>query len=263
MKKTYCLDINYILIFIFILVLLLYIICSYYIQNQCLNCNINDDDAKIQYYKQNELENKITNIQNKLENYENNPNNREPIINTINYPTAVINRDPKSLNALDRIYNPLKYPYKSPDFYDQGWYPNLELPFQVIGGGYRNTPTLGGTQIPIYNPPVPINISNKNIAPVYISTQGPQGQPQQIGTIYKINGNDNDYLPLFGRRLYPNDNKYDYYTMVGNFGTKVKVITKNKNYELGNNDVVFLKGKSDPYRVTIYETDFPQYIPYI
>ena len=44
--------------------------------------------------------------------------------------TITINR-PKKLNALDRVYNPLRYPYKSDYFYDQKWYPNLELPFQV------------------------------------------------------------------------------------------------------------------------------------
>jgi hypothetical protein len=111
-----------------------------------------------------------------------------------------------------------------------------------------------------YHVPVP---AAANIAPVNISTQGPIGQPQQIGTIYKINGNDNDYLPLFGRRKYPNDNRYEYYTIIGQFGTKIQVITKNRDYELGSNDVVFIKGRADPYRVTIYETDFPQYIPYI
>jgi len=254
MGKTYCFDRNYLLIFIFILILLIYIICTYYIQNNCVSCNIE------KYNEVNNINNKIQNIENKLENYQ---NNREPVINTITYPTAVINRDPKTLNALDRVYNPLRYPYKSADFYDQSWYPNLDLPFQVIGGGARNMPTLGGTQVPIYNPPVPINISNENIAPVNISTRGPLGQPQQVGTIYKIKGNDNDYLPLFGRSKYPNNNRYEYYTIIGQFGTKIPVITKNRGDELGSNDVVFIKGKADPYRVTIYETDFPQYIPYL
>ena len=51
--------------------------------------------------------------------------------------------------------------------------------------------------------------------------------------------------------------------MIGQFGTKVKIVTKDKNNELGSNDVVFIKGSSSPYRVTIYESDFPQYIPYV
>jgi len=235
MVKTYCFDKNYFLIFIFLIILIIliiYIFFCYYIQNNC-----------IQY-----------NITNNLENYQSD-NNSPPI--------PVINRDSKTLNSLDRIYNPLRYPYKSDYFYDQSWYPNLELPFQVLGCGSRNKPCLGGTQIPIYNPPTPIDISNRNIAPVYISTRGPLGQPQQVGILYKINGNDNDILPLFGRRKYPNDNIYDYYTLMGQYSVKVPVITKNKKDELGTNDVVFIKGIRSPYRVTIYKSDFPEYIPYV
>ena len=89
------------------------------------------------------------------------------------------------------------------------------------------------------------------------------GQPQQVGVLYKVNGDENDVLPLFGRRRYPNDNRYEYYTLMGRYGSKVKVITKNRNDEVGSNDVVFVKGSSEPYRVTIYENDSPQYIPYI
>jgi hypothetical protein len=241
-KGTYTIDKNYFLIaifaIIFAIILLLYIIFNNYIHNYinnyCISCNVEKEIS---------------------------PTIKETMEN-INYPTAVINKDPKTLNSLDRIYNPLRYPYKSDYFYEQGWYPNLELPFQVIGCGSRTTPCLGGTQVPIYNPPTQIDISNTNIAPVYISTKGPLGQPQQLGVLYKINGNDNDILPLFGRKKYPNDNRYEYYTIMGRFGSKMSIITKNKHDELGSNDVVFIKGRSDPYRVTIYESDFPSYIPY-
>jgi hypothetical protein len=261
MGKTFCFDRNLFLICIFVLILLLYIIISYYIQNKCIACNIeNDKNSNIINDKLKNIENNLHETSKKIENYQ---SNKETVVQNVNYPTATINRDPKTLNSMDRIYNPLRYPYKSDYFYDQSWYPNLELPFQVIGCGSRNTPCLGGTQVPIYNPPTPIDISNTNIAPVYISTRGPLGQPQQVGILYKINGNDNDILPLFGRRKYPNDNIYEYYTMIGQFGVKVPLVTRNKKDELGTNDIVFIKGKADPYRVTIYKTDFPEYIPYM
>jgi hypothetical protein len=253
MSKVIKFDKNYFIIGIFVLILVIYIIFSYYIQNQCMICNI-EKDNKIK-----NIEDNLEKTSKKLESYE----NSETIINNINYPSPIINRDPKTINSLDRVYNPLRYPYKSDYYYDQSWYPDLQLPFQVIGGGYRRTPTLGGTQVPIYNPPVSIDISNDNIAPINITTRGPLGMPQQVGVLYKINGNENDVLPLFGRRKYPNDTKYEYYTMMGRYGSKVNVITKNRNDELGSNDVVFIKGQSSPYRVTIYETDFPQYIPYM
>jgi hypothetical protein len=253
MSKVIKFDKNYFIIGIFVLILVIYIIFSYYIQNQCMICNI-EKDNKIK-----NIEDNLEKTSKKLESYE----NSETIINNINYPSPIINRDPKTINSLDRVYNPLRYPYKSDYYYDQSWYPDLQLPFQVIGGGYRRTPTLGGTQVPIYNPPVSIDISNDNISPINITTRGPLGMPQQVGVLYKINGNENDVLPLFGRRKYPNDTKYEYYTMMGRYGSKVNVITKNRNDELGSNDVVFIKGQSSPYRVTIYETDFPQYIPYM
>lgn len=251
MSKVIKFDKNYFIIGIFVLILVIYIIFSYYIQNQCMICNI-EKDNKIK-----NIEDNLEKTSKKLESYE----NSETIINNITSP--IINRDPKTINSLDRVYNSLRYPYKSDYYYDQSWYPDLQLPFQVIGGGYRRTPTLGGTQVPIYNPPVSIDISNNNIAPINITTRGPLGMPQQVGVLYKINGNENDVLPLFGRRKYPNDTKYEYYTMMGIYGSKVNVITKNRNDELGSNDVVFIKGQSSPYRVTIYETDFPQYIPYM
>jgi hypothetical protein len=264
MPKTFCFDRNYFLIFLFVIILIIliiYIIVSYYIQNNCIQCTIQKNkDTEIITNKIKNIENNLQETTKRIENYQ---SNKETVVNTINYPNAVIQRDPKTLNSLDRIYNPLKYPYKSDYFYDQSWYPNLELPFQVLGCGSRNTPCLGGTQVPIYNPPTPIDISNTNIAPVYISTRGPLGQPQQVGILYKINGNDNDILPLFGRRKYPNDNIYEYYTIMGQYGVKVPIVTKNKKDELGTNDVVFIKGNGSPYRVTIYKSDFPEYIPYM
>ena len=238
-------QIIYIILIIFIIILLGLILYFCITQHKCTIENKNN-------YEQNNNQSK--------EDYE---NNKKIIVSTINFPRANIQRDPKTLNSLDRIFNPLRYPYKSDDFYDRNWYPNLQLPFQVIGCGSRTQPCLGGTQVPIYNPPVPIDISDNNIAPVYISTRGPLGKPQQVGIIYKIKGNNNEVLPLYGRRKYPNDNKYEYYTQMGSFGVKVPVITRNKNDELGTNDVIFIKGMKDAYRVTIYESDMPQYIPYL
>ena len=266
MSKKIFFDRDYLIIFIFIFILIIYVGVSYYLQYTSIENSVEKEKENKQNSQNTILYDKIINLENslkktseKVEKYQNNANNKQ----VINYPTAVINRDPKELNALDRIYNPIRYPYKSDYFYDQNWYPNLELPFQVIGGGYRNTPTLGGTQIPIYNPPAPISIDNSSISPINITTRGPLGKPQQVGVLYKINGDDNDILPLFGRRRYPNDSRYEYYTLMGQYNVKMPVITKNKNDELGSNDVVFIKGRNIPYRVTIYETDFPQYIPYL
>lgn len=168
-------------------------------------------------------------------------------------------------NSMDRIYNPLRYPYRSEAFYEQGWYPNMILPPQVIGCGGRRQGCLGGTQEGIPVIPPPIEISERNIAPVNIMTRGPLGVPQQLGVLYKIFGSLNDVLPLFGRRRYPNSDTWDYYTMAGPTDGKVKmkVVTKKRNHnELGTNDTAMVEGNSARYRVTIYERDMPMYVPY-
>jgi len=180
------------------------------------------------------------------------------VINNI-YP-----RGRKSLledQAYERVFNPLLYPYKSPPFYKQG-YNDLRLPPQVIGCGSRRTPCMGGSQVAITNNMPRLIIDDSNIAPVNISTQGPIGEPQQVGAIYKVFGNENQVYPLFGRRKYPNDNKWEYYTTIGQYGVKMPVVTPRKNDELGTNETVFIRGQKTPYRVSMYETDHPQYIPY-
>ena len=163
--------------------------------------------------------------------------------------------------AYDRVFNPLTYPYKSPPYYKQS-YNDTRLPPQVVGCGSRRSPCMGGSQVAITNSMPTLVLDDSNIAPVNISTQGPIGQPQQVGAIYKILGGENQVYPLFGRRKYPNDNKWEYYTTIGQYGVKMPVVTPRKNDELGTNETVFIKGQQNPYRVSMYETDHPQYIPY-
>ena len=257
MNKKICIQEDkimfYVLLIIFVIIVIFYLFYQY-------NFNkMNGENEKSQIIlsnKINNLESTVKESKRNIESYHNQPVYTQPV------PT-LINNNPKNQNSLDRVYNPLRYPYKSDNYYDQSWYPNMNLPSQVIGCGGRSQPCIGGTQVAINNPTVPIDISNTNIAPVNISTRGPMGIPQQVGTLYKINGDENDTLPLFGRKKYPNDNKYEYYTLLGRYGSKVKIITKNRNDELGTNDIVFIQGRSDPYKCTIYESDFPQYIPYL
>lgn len=248
---------QYLLITIFILIMVIYAIFLKFSDSLCLECIFQKKNKK------QISENFEDEIPVESQSEEEEVSEEEPIVLEKNQGMMIAPLNPKLKASIDRQYNPLKYPYKSDYFYDQKWYPNLALPFQVIGAGYRNTPTLGGTQIPILNPPTPIRIDESNIAPVNIATRGPEGRGQQVGVLYKIYGNANDILPLFGRRRYPNDNQYDYWTLMGPYGVKVAVVTKNRNYELGNNDVVFIQNMKEPYRVTIYEQDLPAYIPYI
>jgi len=170
-------------------------------------------------------------------------------------------------DSLDRYYNPVRYPYQTTEKY----YPNLMLPPQVIGCGGRNYPCAGGSQIPVIATNNLLDFSNSAIAPispvvapVNIRTRGGRGMPQQVGTIYRLRSAHNEVLPLFGRKEYPGgSNNWEYYTMAGDYGVKLKIVSKKRGEQLGTNDVVFIKGYNRfPYRVTMYDYDFPQYIPY-
>jgi hypothetical protein len=170
----------------------------------------------------------------------------------------------------DTIYNPLGYPNRSQAFYEQGWYPNMAMPPQVIGCGGRRLPCLGGTQeaIPVVN--APVEISERNIAPVNILSRSidpdPVGVIRQVGVLYKIFGSLNEIYPLYGVKRYRNSDTWDYSTKVGKEGNfvHVKVLTRRlNNNELQTNDEVRIDANSSRFRVTMYDKDFPQYVPYI
>ena len=103
-------------------------------------------------------------------------------------------------------------------------------------------------------------MSNTNITPINIRSRGQLGKPQQVGSI----NNNNEVLPLFGRKRYPigNDN-WEYYTLAGDFGVKLNIVSQKKGERLYSKDIVFIKGYNrKPYRVTMYDLEYPQYIPY-
>jgi len=171
---------------------------------------------------------------------------------------------------IDSIYNPFGYSNRNQSFYEQGWYPNMRLPPQVIGCGGRNIPCLGGTQetIPVINSPV--EISERNIAPINILSHSvdpdPVGVLRQVGVLYKIFGSLNEIYPLYGVKRYRNSDTWDYSTKIGKEGNfvHIKVLTKRvNNNELQTNDEVRIDGNSARFRVTMYDKDFPQYVPYI
>jgi hypothetical protein len=178
------------------------------------------------------------------------------------YAISDLNYGPHQMDMIDRIRNPLRYPYQSvPQF--QTPIITENLPFQVIGAGRRNAPALNQGYSPMLNPPVSVNIGPQNIAPVNMSVRGGIGLPQQIGVITKIFGNENDVYPLYGRKRFPRDHKWDYYTTMGKQEVKLRVRNVNANQrfdELSSNDEVYIEGMKDRYRVIAYDTDFPQYI---
>lgn len=141
-------------------------------------------------------------------------------------------------------------------------YPNSTLPAHVIGCGGRRGACMGGSQIPIPNTLPPVNISEQNIAPVNLTVRGFDEGIRQVGTIQKVFGNENFIYPLFGRRKYRNDNKWEYFVKFGNFGVILPIVPLRNYEELNTNDVVYIEGQKGKYRVTIYDDDIPQYLPF-
>lgn len=150
-----------------------------------------------------------------------------------------------------------------PSIYEDPYkYPNVMLPDTVIGCSGRNTPCMGGSQASIVNTIPPVNISNQNIAPINLTVRGFDEGIQQLGTIQKVFGNDNEIFPLFGKRRYRNDNQWEYYVKFGKYGVILPVFAKRPFEQLFTNDEVRIEGQKDKYRVIIYDENIPQYLPY-
>ena len=192
---------------------------------------------------------------------------KSQILSSINEKSRNFNSD-ISYNQLE-MYNPLGYNNRKQAFYDQGWYPNMSLPPQVIGCGGRNGPCLGGTQETIQVINRPVEISERNISPVNIISKvndpNAVGIPFQVGVLYKVFGSLNEIFPLYGVRRYRNSDTWDYTTKVGKQGNFIylKVLTKRtNNNELQTNDIVVIDGNSGKFRVSMYDSSFPEYNPY-
>jgi hypothetical protein len=121
--------------------------------------------------------------------------------------------------------------------------------------------------IPGFNgiPPgaVPINIST-NIGAV-------DTQYRQLGIMTSTNSKGK-IIPLMGRPLFTNRDKWQYYTMSseGNSNMKLPVSRNGKSCtneygcdKLYNGDTVYIEGINEPYRITSYDNDTIKYLPFI
>ena len=106
--------------------------------------------------------------------------------------------------------------------------------------------------------------------PINVPTQSCNSDYRQIGILTRINGPET-ILPLLGRPLFTNRDKWNFYTMNDKNGMiKLPIRFKNKSCtssqgcdNLYNVDSVFVEGYSDTFRVTIYDNNSMEYIPYL
>lgn len=109
----------------------------------------------------------------------------------------------------------------------------------------------------------------RHAVPINIRTSGAYDtEYTQVGF---LSGKDNNIIPLYGRMIMANRNKWQYYTMSDKFHSirlPISVGGKNASSEYGcdevsNGDTVYVEGYNAPFRVTLYEKQHLNYIPYL
>jgi hypothetical protein len=120
-------------------------------------------------------------------------------------------------------------------------------------------PIQGFPLIPLSSP-IPKPLLQRNV--IYsVNTQPTNYSFDQIGILNKTSSSDNNalnILPLFGRILLSNRNKWQYYT-ISNLGVKLPIRVNGKDGlteygvdELYDGDTVYVQGYNETFRVTIY-----------
>lgn len=146
-------------------------------------------------------------------------------------------------------------------------YPYTNLPGDVLLDPYA--PPLRDERflVPeiIMPPPgrVPINVST-NIGAVDTNYR-------QVGILTPLNGNNSKILPLMGRPLFVNRDKWQYYTMSDqNNSIKLPISYNGRSCtneygcdKLYNGYTVYVEGYKEAFKVTIYENDTIRYLPFL
>lgn len=123
-------------------------------------------------------------------------------------------------------------------------------------------PRLNGPFIPPGT--IPINIST-NIGAVDTSYR-------QLGILTPLNGSSKDsILPLMGRPLFTNRDKWNYYSTSNQHNNVKLPVSRNgrsctNEYgcdRLYNGDTIYIEGVNEPYKITMYDNDTIKYLPFL
>ena len=128
-----------------------------------------------------------------------------------------------------------------------------------------------------YNAPLkddrvnPVNNLDPRGVPINIPTQSVNASYRQVGILSRLNGDGENILPLMGKPLFTNRDKWNYYTMTDkNNMIKLPITHKGRSCtsEYGcdsmyNGDTVYVEGYNDAFKVTMYENNTMQYIPHL
>ena len=149
-------------------------------------------------------------------------------------------------------------------------------------GLFHNSPhytqgASGGVLLNPHQPPLkddrvyPRNSSDPRGIPINTPTQSVDTNYRQVGILTRVNGDGENILPLMGRPLFTNRDKWNFYTMTDkNNMIKLPITHKGRSCtsEYGcdnmyNGDTVYVEGYNDAFKVTMYDNQVMQYIPYL
>ena len=148
-----------------------------------------------------------------------------------------------------------------------------------VGGGFFGgfLPSWPYTNLPsdpLLNPYAPPLRDERYFVPINIQTNVgavPENTSyRQLGILTATNSKGS-ILPLMGRPVFTNRDKWQYYTMSDqNNSVKLPVSRNGKSCtneygcdRLFNGDTVYIEGLNEPYRVTMYDNDTIRYLPAI
>ena len=150
-----------------------------------------------------------------------------------------------------------------------GIFPNPSYSFSNIAKDVLMNPYVPPLKDDRY---IPSDSSDPRGIPINIATQGSQRNTayRQVGILTRTNGPET-ILSLMGRPLISNRDKWQYYTISDKQSpVKLPITNKGKSCmneygcdDLYNGDTVYVEGYNDAFKVTIYDNDSPQYIPYL
>jgi len=126
-----------------------------------------------------------------------------------------------------------------------------------------------------YQPPlrderyINFDTNYNNRIPINIQTQSVDTNYRQVGILTR-NSTNETILPLMGRPLFTNRDKWNFYTMNDkNNMIKLPISFKGKSAtneygidNLYNNDNVYVEGYNDTFKVTMYDNQVMRYIPF-
>lgn len=104
--------------------------------------------------------------------------------------------------------------------------------------------------------------------PINVSTRAVDADYRQIGILTRQNGQES-ILPLMGRPLFTNRDKWQFYTL-NDRNIKLPLVNKGKSCtneygcdNLYNGDSVYVEGINDAFKVTVYDNAVMKYIPFV